>query len=381
MQFFEDTLYYSYLEVPTGAKGQGQITFAHTVNQGDTWTQVRATYGNGLYADKETFSIGKDGTIYLVYSDYYSDENESYTWLKLSRSYDGGNTFVENTTINDRKGIDISAYCYPNDLGKILVVWTHYSWNLEIDAAPNPSKSSLLLDISTDYGNTFGKDQDFIPEYNATWSYRNPQNNRSAKHTIAALEMSPINERIYAVWADVSTDVNNPINSWDVYMRYSDDFGISWGSIIRVNKILAGNQWNPDLEFDAEGNLHFIYFDESVVDTRHLKHRIYYPELNLFSDEMQVTTEASSPAFTRPGEYMSIRLDSNGFPNIVWTDTRNDELDIYFAKGQSSSISDSTTSFESSSSTSDSKTSGFLISSLVLLLIPVKLKKTIKWTI
>ncbi|MFW9909805.1 MAG: hypothetical protein ACFFEF_14645, partial [Candidatus Thorarchaeota archaeon] len=36
---------------------------------------------------------------------------------------------------------------------------------------------------------------------------------------------------------------------------------------------------------------------------------------------------------TRPGEYMSIQLDSNEIPHIVWSDGRNNEMDIYYAHG------------------------------------------------
>ncbi|MHA2253841.1 MAG: hypothetical protein ACXAD7_26040, partial [Candidatus Kariarchaeaceae archaeon] len=79
------------------------------------------------------------------------------------------------------------------------------------------------------------------------------------------------------------------------------------------------------------GNVHFVYFDESPPDGRHVKHRIYYPDTDEFSTETSVTTEPSYHGYTRPGEYMSIRLDSNDIPHVVWSDTRNLELDIYYA--------------------------------------------------
>ncbi|MHA2462552.1 MAG: hypothetical protein ACXAEJ_15065, partial [Candidatus Thorarchaeota archaeon] len=41
----------------------------------------------------------------------------------------------------------------------------------------------------------------------------------------------------------------------------------------------------------------------------------------------------TSSVFTRPGEYNSIRLDSDGIPHIAWTDGRNGELDIFYAHG------------------------------------------------
>ncbi|MHA2253695.1 MAG: hypothetical protein ACXAD7_25270, partial [Candidatus Kariarchaeaceae archaeon] len=119
MQFFNGTLYYSYLEHPTGAQGQPQITFTTTNDYGQTWTQAPATNGSG-YADKETFAIDENGTIYLVYSDVYDD----FTVLWLSRSYDNGLTFVEDVYIMDRLGLDIGAYIVTGDPGELYVAWT-----------------------------------------------------------------------------------------------------------------------------------------------------------------------------------------------------------------------------------------------------------------
>ncbi|MHA2247079.1 MAG: sialidase family protein [Candidatus Hodarchaeales archaeon] len=341
MVFFNHTLYYSYLEAPTGAQGQGQITFTYTNDSGATWTKVRGTYGTGVYADKETFAIGNDGTIYLVYSDVYSSD-DTYTWIKLSRSFDGGNSFIENVTISDNEAINIGAYVLPSISGELHVLWTHYSWG--DTAAPNPDESSIIYDKSTDNGNTFKKDTDFIPEYNATWSERNPENNRSAKHTLAVMEQDPNTGRIYATWADISANKTNSSHGWDVYFRYSDDNGLSWSSIRKVNEEDKFNQWNPDMELDSQGNLHFIYYDESSAEGRNLMHRIFYPESNEFSSESQVNTVPSSPEFTRPGEYNSIRIDSNDTPHIVWTDTRNNELDIYYSNGEFTEAQTTTTS-------------------------------------
>jgi len=37
--------------------------------------------------------------------------------------------------------------------------------------------------------------------------------------------------------------------------------------------------------------------------------------------------------FARPGEYMSIQLDQYDIPHVVWSDGRNNEMDIYYAYG------------------------------------------------
>ncbi|MFX0063140.1 MAG: sialidase family protein [Candidatus Hermodarchaeota archaeon] len=234
--------------------------------------------------------------------------------------------------------------------------------------------STLLFDNSTDYGNTFGKDKDFIPEYNASWSMRNPENGRSAKHTIAITEQDPVTGRLYVAWADVSTNISDPNNSWDVYLRYSDDKGTTWSNITRVNDNVNANQWNPDIELDSQGNLHFVYYDESSIEGRHIKHRIFFPDTNEFSSESQVTTEPSSPEFTRPGEYMSIRFDSEDCPHIVWTDARNNELDIFYAQG-CIQLPTQTSSQTNTSTQTPFESIPFILGTLVVVAIVIKTKR------
>ena len=55
--------------------------------------------------------------------------------------------------------------------------------------------------------------------------------------------------------------------------------------------------------------------------------------ITVLSDEIVIANEDTSSVFTRPGEYMSIQLDQYGIPHVVWSDGRNDEMDIYYAYG------------------------------------------------
>jgi hypothetical protein len=88
---------------------------------------------------------------------------------------------------------------------------------------------------------------------------------------------------------------------------------------------------------DTHGRLHVVYYDEQGD-----LYRPYYRTITFVGDEhdnaifgnpIPIAESLTSSSFTRPGEYMSIQLDSNEVPHIVWTDGRNNEMDIYYAHG------------------------------------------------
>jgi len=104
-----------------------------------------------------------------------------------------------------------------------------------------------------------------------------------------------------------------------------------------VNPTVQGNQWNPEMAIDTYGRLHIVYYDEQEG-----YYRPYYRTLTFTGDEhdnpvfgtsISVADALTSSSFTRPGEYMGIQLDSNTVPHIVWSDGRNNEMDIYYAHG------------------------------------------------
>ncbi|MBE0525846.1 MAG: hypothetical protein IH631_02820 [Candidatus Thorarchaeota archaeon] len=141
-------------------------------------------------------------------------------------------------------------------------------------------------------------------------------------------------DRLYVLWAD---GFDEGQNSFDVYLRYSDDYGDTWSERLRVNPTVQGDQWNPEMIIGTDGRLHIIYYDEQDGS-----YRPYYRTLTFTGDEydspvfgtpIPITDSLTSSSFTRPGEYMGIQLDSDGVPHIAWSDGRNDEMDIYYAHG------------------------------------------------
>jgi hypothetical protein len=323
LYWHNDTLYYAYLEYEANYFNNphggylSQMTVAKSIDNGVTWIPVKAT-NNTYFADKETLVVGEDNIIYLAYDDVNLDENGTAT-VKIARSLDNGTSYEQLSIIGEDEYF-IGPYINLNASNDIFVAW---SW------IP-PEGGNIFFSKSTDKGVSF-----------ETPKMINLDGNYSAieapgKTTLPLIKFDPFN-RLYLVWADKYDQV---YDTFDVYLRYSDDWGMTWSDRIRINPSIQGNQWNPDLIIDSEGKLHIIYYDE-----RNGHYRPYYRTLQfngttrdvpIFSDQIAIANSYTSSDFVRPGEYFAMQLDSDNIPHVVWTDGRNNELDIYYAKGLTS---------------------------------------------
>jgi hypothetical protein len=323
LYWYNDTLYYAYLEYeanyfnnPNGGY-LSQMTVAKSIDNGVSWIPVKAT-NNTYFADKETIVVGKDNMVYLAYDDVDLNENGTAT-VKIARSLDNGASYQQLSIIGADEYF-IGPYVNLNASNDIFVVW---SW------VP-PQGGNIYFSKSTDKGVSF-----------ETPKIINLDGNYSAieapgKTTLPLIKFDPFN-RLYLVWADKYDQV---YDTFDVYLRYSDNWGKNWSDRIRINPSIQGNQWNPDMVIDAERKLHIVYYSESNG-----RYRPYYRTLQFngtnreipnFSEEIPIANTFTSSNFMRPGEYFAIQLDSDIIPHVVWTDGRNNELDIYYAKGLTS---------------------------------------------
>jgi len=315
---YDGVVYYVYLEYSITGPSLSQITVARSDNYGASWTPVTASYGN-YFADKEMMVISDNGTLYLVYDDTDDATVIGNTTIRLTRSTDGGATFQEICNVTEQtpwKGLPYMALSSEN---QPYVAWLY----IEPETL---NWGNIELAKSQDGGNTFQESQ-FI---NSDGNY---STSAPGKITLPVVRFDQY-DRLYVLWAD---GFDQGENSFDVYLRYSDDFGDTWSDRLRVNPTVQGNQWNPEMVIDATGRLHIIYYDEQEG-----YYRPYYRTITfvgdehdspIFSNPLPVADSLTSSSFTRPGEYMSIQLDSDDVPHIVWSDGRNNEMDIYYAHG------------------------------------------------
>jgi hypothetical protein len=314
----DGAIYYAYLEYSITGPSLSQITVARSDNYGASWTPVTASYGN-FFADKETMVISDNGTIYVVYDDVDVASTLGDANIRLSRSIDGGNTFQEICNITEQDPWRCFPYISLSSENNLYVAWLY----IEPETL---NWGNIELSKSFDGGNTFQESR-FI---NSDGNY---STSAPGKITLPVVRFDQ-NDRLYVLWAD---GFDQGENSFDVYLRYSDDFGDTWSNRLRVNPTVEGNQWNPEMTIDGDGRLHIVYYDEQGS-----YYRPYYRTISfigdgrdtpIFGDPIPVADSLTSSTFTRPGEYMAIRLDSQGVPHIVWSDGRNSEMDIYYARG------------------------------------------------
>jgi hypothetical protein len=320
------SLFYTYLEynlqepgIPFGSTFS-QITVAKSQDHGLTWVPVTATYGVG-FADKEITAISSTGVIYVTYDDIDFSEVGNVT-VRVSRSIDGGLTFSEVGVVTDSntRPVDhLSPYITTDSQGNVYVAWIWYTTN---------NWGDIYLAVSQDQGETFSAGSDINPnDQNASITI---VDQRVSRASLPVLKFH--DDRLFVAWCAKVEEGGG----WDVYLRYSDDFGASWSDRIRVNPETEGDQWQPDFDIDSMGQVHVVWLDEDG-DT----FRPYYRVVS-FSNQtgtpvlgsvVPVSSASTSNSFTRPGDYFAVRLDGNDIPHVVWTDGRENEMDIYYSHG------------------------------------------------
>ncbi|MGD2073287.1 MAG: sialidase family protein [Candidatus Thorarchaeota archaeon] len=312
----DETLFYAYLEFAPDLPEFSQITVARSNDGGNTWMPVTASYGKG-FADKETMWVHSDGTVYVAYDDI--DQQGNVT-IQVARSNDNGESFDNIGVVGPTDPGHLAPYITTNSEGHVYVAST---WFTKVGG-------TILLTKSENMGVSFGDQKIINHEFHSAFT---SIGGRPSKGTIPVLRFDQ-NDRLYVLFADTYEPEGH---TFDIYLRYSDDYGESWSKRILMNPIEDGDQWQPDMDIDSEGTLHITYYDE-----RDGFYRPYYRTVKftgksknepLMSEPIAIADTNTSSEFTRPGDYFTIRLDSSDIPHVVWTDGRNDEMDIFYAHG------------------------------------------------
>lgn len=325
-------LYYAYLEYSIGPDDLSQITVAKSTDQGDAWTPVKATYGDG-FADKETMTVSSDGTVYVAYDDINYVTN--VTTVRLTRSTDNGDTFNEIGVIADsikHPEDHLGPYVTTDSNNDVYVTWTWFSSSVWGD---------VYLAVSYDQGETFAELTDINPQCeNATIEASLDQ--RPTRATLPVVQFDQ-NDRVYVLWADKHYENGE----WDIFIRYSDDYGLTWSERYQVNPKKTGNQWQPEMDIDSKGRCHFVWYDEHEDSYGPYYRTLTFPqdgEEVVYSEPIPIANVNTSSDFTRPGDYFTIKVDSKDIPHIVWSDGREREMDIYYSHGLTEEASSTSTS-------------------------------------
>ena len=295
----DGTVYFAFVAM---SPAPGAVAVSRSLDGGRTWAnQTWATSFAGA-ADKPVLAAGK--SLYLYYQG---------TGLMTTKSADNGATW---STANV---LDVAGrYAAP-------VLDTHGNINVFY-----VTTSSLRLARSTDGGTSYGI---------TTVSSITALQPRAAQYRAAIIPTAGVdkNGTLYVAWADG----RNAGRGNDILLSYSTN-GTSWSAPLTVNSD-AGNadQLMPALTVGADGVVSLAW-----LDTRNDSHNINYDVYMArslstvggvhFGANQRVTNVSSNPnndprtQGSMIGDYFGIAA-GNGVLYPVWTDTRNNNEDIYIA--------------------------------------------------
>ncbi len=117
----------------------------------------------------------------------------------------------------------------------------------------------------------------------------------------------------------------------DIFVTKSTNGGYNWKPPVRVNNVTTGMQRMAEMTIDHNDVIHVAW-----LDARHTDWNIYYSYSDdggvTFSTNVRVTSASTPATYWRPGDYFTMRTSPNDIVNLVWTDGRGADLDIFFAK-------------------------------------------------
>jgi len=284
------------------------------------WMAVGPSYE--YFEDKELIACDRTGGLYSG-NLYISWTRFNDAEIMLVRSTDHGMTWSSPVSVSDVPG---AQWSFPvvDAGGSVHVFWVDYNTN------------SILQDISSDGGVTFGEDLVVAPI--ETPSRILNGNIMTFSYPAVAVDLypeSPHYGSIYMAYMDTG-----PGGDADIFLIKSVDGGFTWSSPLRVNDDPIGNgadQFHPWIAVDETGAVSVIFYDRRL-DPQNLLFDLFLAQSmdggESFLQNLRVSTVSSNPqeAGVRSGligEY--IALDSyKGIPLPMWTDTREGSQDVYF---------------------------------------------------
>jgi hypothetical protein len=295
------------------------------INWGVPVTVVDSFYN--AFEDKELIACDRthssyNGNLYVTWTRFTN--NQTVTYIKCSRSTDGGQSFVRPpVNVSDYSGVQWPVPAVgPN--GEVYIAWLDYNW------------PRISFDKSTDGGVSFGTDRG-VQNLNGSDDYIN---GGILVIAFPAMDVDitggPYNGYIYIAYMDYgATDT-------DIWFTRSTDGGNTWSSRIRLNDDPQGNgrdQFHPWTFVDRNGAINVVFYDRRN-DPANLLMDVYLTQSTdggvTWTANKRVTTVSSDPTAGLIkagllGEYIGLTA-FDGCVHPVWTDTRLGNQDVFTAR-------------------------------------------------
>lgn len=349
------TLYATWLDDRQGGS-QPDVYFAKSTDSGQTWsTNVRVSalpYDD--WPDAPSIAVQPDGTLWVSWYLFYTNNSNKVNDVRLARSTDGGATWTRYTVVN---GVDDDEDLWNPalavDATRVYVLYhlrgaAGYEIRLKVIDAQTPTTTiTTIVDDGTDSGRFTGGILDDGPSMAlvqrngtlcAAWEDRRstfalygacstdqgqtfgPNRALSGANAVQpALALAP-NGSLYAAYA-LDADAKR-----NILVRNSTDLGATWSAPITATQLddsvrrAAG--W--DLAVDANGQLLLawvrVYFGTNdIVLSTSVDGGLNFSSLTMEDGQGQYPTvsDPSEPTVVAVGSGISTRA------HLVWTDDRN----------------------------------------------------------
>lgn len=265
-------------------------------NGGQTWSapvEVEVRGGGGLFLDKPAVMVswhsGSLGYVYVAYVNI--DFNTNNSVLIFERSTDGGLSFGNQILLAIGPNLTAPQLVLNSTTGAVNVLWA------------DESNRDIRMTASTNLGVSFGPH-----EIVATNFHVGNINVSVRAGTYPGARFHWMSGRIIVA---VHGNGTGAAGTTDVYYTYkpcvSNCNFFGWRNTIRVNDVIANDQFFPGIAYTASGNVVISFYDRRD-DPGNLLYHVYYAYLNLDGTALQANQRISTFA-SNPVEHTNVLTD------------------------------------------------------------------------
>ncbi len=291
--------------------GNSDIYFSKSADAGLSFGDGIKNNNDIRVDDDSSGASQKNPAIAIYNNDLYAvwqDDRDGNVNIYFAKSTDGGVSFGTSVRVDDSTG---GSQSNPDiaitSTGVVYVTWQDNRRTI------SASDYDMYFAKSTDGGSSFQTNVRVDDTGSTTADQKFPR-----------MVLSP-NDDIYIVWDDRRN------GDRDIYFSKSTNGGAGFMADVRVDHTSFGSdQMFPTLATSSSGTIYIVWEDErnggndpDIYMAKSTNSGSSFGGIDTRVDD----TGATSSKQTKP----SIDVDTSGGLHIVWTDTRNDNQDIYYA--------------------------------------------------